>query len=70
MTEIKISKPIVPDSEIISKHPIGQRGKDALEEMDLNLLQKALELRGYIVFKDRMEYLKSVETLRKGIEDA
>ena len=53
--KIHIPKPIVPDAEYVSKR----------ENEDLNILQKALEIEGYIVFKDRDEYLTSVQTLNR-----
>ena len=48
---------------------IGQRGANELDDIDLDLLQKALELRGYIVFRNTTEYLKSVKTLERGVND-
>ena len=57
--KINIPKPIVPDEERTIKREVD----------DYIHLQKALEMVGYIVFKDKDEYLKSVQTLNEAILD-
>ena len=58
--KFKIPKPIVADSEFTSK---------SKEECDLDLVQKALEYEGYIVFRNQGEYLDSIHILTKAFKE-